>query len=84
MTSKPLFQVQEDIRNLQQQLLLVSNGLQRNQTAIEKLKRETTQVGYPIEPAADQRNSNIFSIIFIFSHINFHSYDHWFYSHYRS
>lgn len=43
MSSKPLLKVKEEIKNLQQQLMLVSNGLQKNSTAIEKLKREATQ-----------------------------------------
>jgi nucleoporin p58/p45 len=43
MSSKPLFRIQEDAKNLRQQLLLVSSELQRNAAAIAKLKRETGQ-----------------------------------------
>lgn len=44
MSSKPLCKVKENMKTLQQQLMLVSNGFQKNSAAIEKLKKEATQV----------------------------------------
>ncbi|XP_050415986.2 nucleoporin p58/p45 isoform X1 [Patella vulgata] len=43
MSSKPLVKVQEDTAALKQLLSVVSNTLQRNTCAVEKLKREMTQ-----------------------------------------
>ncbi|ESO93673.1 hypothetical protein LOTGIDRAFT_105113 [Lottia gigantea] len=42
MSSKPIIKVQEDISALKQLLSVVSNTLQRNTCAVEKLKREMT------------------------------------------
>ena len=44
MSSTPLFKVQEEVANLRQLLSVVSNGLQRNSIAIEKLKQESAEV----------------------------------------
>ena len=44
MSTKPMLKVQEDIAALKQLLAVVSNGLQRNACAVEKLKHEMTQV----------------------------------------
>jgi hypothetical protein len=49
MSSKPLYRVQDDIKNLRQQLLLVTSGLQRNAAAIDKLKKETAQVALDLK-----------------------------------
>ncbi|XP_069108954.1 nucleoporin p58/p45-like, partial [Argopecten irradians] len=43
MSSKPMYKVQEDVMALKQLLSVVSNGVQRNTCAVEKLKREMTQ-----------------------------------------
>ncbi|XP_061165419.1 nucleoporin p58/p45-like isoform X2 [Saccostrea echinata] len=43
MSSKPMYKVQQDVASLKQLLSIVSNGLQRNACAVEKLKREMTQ-----------------------------------------
>ncbi|XP_064637062.1 nucleoporin p58/p45-like isoform X2 [Lineus longissimus] len=43
LSSKPIFKVQEDVQTLRQMISIVSNGLQRNAGAIEKLKMETSQ-----------------------------------------
>lgn len=49
MSCKPMYKVQEDVASLKQLLSIVSNGLQRNACAVEKLKREMTQVrGYGV------------------------------------
>ena len=45
MSCKPMYRVQEDVASLRQLVSIVSNGLQRNACAVEKLKREMTQVG---------------------------------------
>lgn len=44
MSCKPMYKVQEDVASLKQLLSIVSNGLQRNACAVEKLKKEMTQV----------------------------------------
>uniref|UniRef100_K1QL21 Nucleoporin p58/p45 n=1 Tax=Magallana gigas TaxID=29159 RepID=K1QL21_MAGGI len=43
MSCKPMYKVQEDVASLKQLLSIVSNGLQRNACAVEKLKKEMTQ-----------------------------------------
>lgn len=43
MSSKPLFKSQEELKSLRQMLSLVTNALQRNATAINKLKIESAQ-----------------------------------------
>ncbi|XP_056012470.1 nucleoporin p58/p45-like isoform X2 [Ostrea edulis] len=43
MSSNPMHKVQEDVVSLKQLLSIVSNGLQRNACAVEKLKKEMTQ-----------------------------------------
>ncbi|XP_064609063.1 nucleoporin p58/p45-like [Liolophura sinensis] len=43
MSSKAMYKVQEDVVSLKQLLSVVSNGLQRNAAAIEKLKWEAAQ-----------------------------------------
>ena len=45
MSSKQMYKVQEEVTSLKQLLSLVTNGLQRNACAIEKLKVESAQVG---------------------------------------
>ena len=45
MSSKPMYRVQEEVGSLKQLCVLVSSSLQRNGAAIEKLKRESAQVG---------------------------------------
>ena len=44
MSSKQMYKVQEEVTSLKQLLSLVTNGLQRNALAIEKLKEESAQV----------------------------------------
>ena len=44
MSSKQMYKVQEEVTSLKQLLSLVTNGLQRNAFAIEKLKEESAQV----------------------------------------
>ena len=44
MSSKPMFKVQEEVASMKQLLALVSNGLQRNAIAIDKLKSESAMV----------------------------------------
>lgn len=44
MSSKQMYKVQEEVTSLKQLLSLVTNGLQRNTFAIEKLKEESAQV----------------------------------------
>ncbi|XP_074650524.1 nucleoporin p58/p45-like isoform X2 [Tubulanus polymorphus] len=51
MSSKPVFRVQEDVQSIRQLLSVVSNGLQRNAGAIEKLKMETAQEMKNVETA---------------------------------
>ena len=46
MSSKPMFKVQEEVASMKQLLALVSNGLQRNAIAIDKLKMESAMVNY--------------------------------------
>ena len=41
VTHKPIFRVQDDVKQLRQLLAVVSNGLQRNAGGVEKLKQET-------------------------------------------
>ncbi|XP_023240806.1 nucleoporin p58/p45-like isoform X2 [Centruroides sculpturatus] len=43
VSSKPILKVQEETIALKQMLSIVSNGLQRNAVAVEKLKQETAQ-----------------------------------------
>ena len=44
MSSKPLYRVQEEVASLKQLLSVVATGLQRNASAIDKLKMESVQV----------------------------------------
>ena len=44
MSSTPMVKVQEETAALKQLLSVVSSGLQRNACAVDKLKREMTQV----------------------------------------
>ncbi len=44
MSSKPMYKVLEEVGGLRKLLAQVSHGLQRNASAIEKLKQESAQV----------------------------------------
>lgn len=44
MTSRPLFKVEDDLKELRQQLHEVATMLQTNSVAVEKLKKESTNV----------------------------------------
>lgn len=46
MTSKSMLKIQAEMTALRQILGTVSNGVQRNAVAVEKLKKETVQVSF--------------------------------------
>ena len=60
MTSKSMMKIQVEMAALRQILGTVSNGVQRNAVAVEKLKKETVQVSFhSIEISLNPINVNL-------------------------